>query len=75
MREGRHLHYTPQLTMTPHRIKILSLAAEGLNQHEIGERLCISPQTVKNNLCVIHEILQAQNTAHAIYIACKRGLI
>lgn len=73
--EARHIHFVAQNTMTARRIQVLKLAGEGMNHKEIAERIFVTPSTVKNTLCDIHKILESRNTAHAVFIACKRGLI
>ena len=54
---------------------VLSLAAAGLTNQEIGRRLAITHSTVREHLLAIRRSLRALNTTHAVAIAVSRQLI
>lgn len=49
--------------------EILSLVAEGLSNKEIGGRLFIAEQTIKNNICNIYEKLGVHDRSKLVKIA------
>jgi DNA-binding NarL/FixJ family response regulator len=51
--------------------QIIALVAEGCENREIGERLCISENTVKNHLARIYEKLKVSNRVQAA-LSCER---
>jgi DNA-binding NarL/FixJ family response regulator len=59
----------------PRTIQALALAAEGLTNGEIGEKLHVTEDTVKAHLRRIYRKLDARDRAHAVHIACHRGLL
>jgi two-component system response regulator DesR len=67
--------------LTPHQSVILRLAAEGLSNHSIAERLSVSPKTVRNHLYNIYarlDISSERGMNHrvdAINKARRLGLI
>ncbi len=61
--------------LSPRQLEILSLAAQGLLDREIAERLQITGSTVRQHLCKIHHRLKARNTTHAVAIALERHII
>jgi DNA-binding CsgD family transcriptional regulator len=56
-------------------LEVLTLAAEGLSNAEIGQALVVSPRTVGTHIEHILDKLQAPNRAAATAYALKRGLI
>jgi DNA-binding CsgD family transcriptional regulator len=58
--------------LAPRQITVLRLAAEGLTNSQIAERLGIGPESVKTHLHVAYQKLEARNRAHAVTLA--RGL-
>ena len=56
-------------------VEVLAVLAEGLTDSQIGERLYISRNTVKNHLHRCYVKLGAQNRTDAVRIARERGLI
>lgn len=60
------------LELSPRELETLSLIADGLTNHEIAERLCISLHTVKNHVHRILEKLQARNRTEAVALARKK---
>ncbi len=61
--------------LTPREIEVLSLAATGLQIHEIGRRLFVSRETVKSHLAHGYAKLGARNRADAVTRALQVGLI
>ena len=60
---------------TGRELQVLELAAEGLSNREIGQRLVLAENTVK---CVIKKLLArlgAASRAHAVAIGFRRGLL
>jgi DNA-binding CsgD family transcriptional regulator len=65
---GRH-------TPSGRDLDVLALAASGLRNREIGDRLGISEETVKSHIHGVLVKLPARNRTHAVAIAIRRGLI
>jgi DNA-binding CsgD family transcriptional regulator len=61
--------------LTARQLQILQLKAEGATRDDIGALLAISPHTVKTHLERIRIRLRARNTAHAVAIAVRTGLV
>jgi DNA-binding NarL/FixJ family response regulator len=74
-REREVEHYREQLTgLTPREEEILRLLATGESNREIGARLFISEQTVKNHVASIFRKLQVNDRTKAALLALKLGL-
>lgn len=56
-------------------MQCLYLVAGGLTAKEIGERLGLAEGTVKNHLLRLYHTLGAHDRAHAVALACRRGLL
>jgi two-component system nitrate/nitrite response regulator NarL len=63
----------PQLSPREH--EVLVLIAEGLSAPAVGERLHVSPATVKTHLKTLYEKLGVSDRAAAVAEAMRRGLI
>jgi DNA-binding NarL/FixJ family response regulator len=61
--------------LTPRESGILKLVAQGLPNHEIGEKLFISEGTVKVHLHNIYEKLQVNNRVALLRYAQEKGLL
>ncbi len=61
-------------TLTPREEEILKLLATGDSNREIGRRLFISEQTVKNHVASIFRKLQVNDRTKAALLAVKLGL-
>jgi len=61
--------------LTPRQREAITLVREGLSNEEIGKRMGISGQTVKNILTGALQKLDAMNRAHAVVQAIRRGEI
>ncbi len=65
----------PFFLLSARQRQILALAALGLTDREIAQRLARSPRTVRHHLAAARELLGAVNTTHAVAIALVAGLI
>ena len=61
--------------LTSREEEILGLIREGLSNKEIADRLCITPNTVKNHVRNILEKLQIHSRMEAVMIAVRQKLI
>jgi DNA-binding NarL/FixJ family response regulator len=61
--------------LSSREIEVLKLAADGLNNAQIGARLFISPKTVKTHLQNIYEKLDARSRTEAAMKAKETGLL
>jgi NarL family two-component system response regulator LiaR len=74
-REREEERYREQLAgLTPREEEILRLLATGESNREIGKRLFISEQTVKNHVASIFRKLQVNDRTKAALLAVKLGL-
>ncbi len=62
-------------TLTTREREVLHLAAEGLGNPAIGERLGISPRTAETHRTHLMEKLGLRNTADLVVYALHRGLV
>lgn len=61
--------------LSEREIEVLRLVAQGFVPDEIGERLFISPHTVRTHIRHIYEKLHVSRRGHAIFEAQRRGYI
>jgi len=61
--------------LTPKEVQILTHIAEGNSNKQIAMIVAISEQTIKNHVSAILRKLNANDRAHAVFIAVSRGLI
>jgi DNA-binding CsgD family transcriptional regulator len=61
--------------LTPRQREILTLAADGLSDTEIGQRLWLTTAGTKKHLHRIYVTLGATNRAHAVATALRTGII
>ncbi len=61
--------------LTEREMAVLRLMATGASNQEIGERLCISINTVKSHIRNILDKLQLENRTQAASYAMNRGLV
>lgn len=74
-REREEERYREQLAdLTPREEETLRLLATGESNREIGKRLFISEQTVKNHVASIFRKLQVNDRTKAALLAVKLGL-
>ena len=67
--------YDTSFNLTSTEIQILQLAAEGMDNVEIANKLFISRHTVKAHLTSAYRKLNASNRANAVYVAMKQQYI
>jgi DNA-binding NarL/FixJ family response regulator len=60
--------------LTPRETEVLAHVADGLSQEEIGNRLSISPETVRTHVRKACERLNARTRTHAVATALRLGL-
>jgi DNA-binding CsgD family transcriptional regulator len=68
-------HGTAQLMLSARQLEVLALVARGLSTDGIAGELFVSSNTVRTHVRNILFVLDAQNRAHAVAIACATGLI
>ena len=61
--------------LTDRQLDVLGLLARGLTEHHVGQLLGIGEETVKSHSKAARRNLGARNTAHAVAIALREGLI
>lgn len=61
--------------MTPRRIEVLVLAANGHSNAEIADLLFVSADTVARHLQKVYMVLGARDRAHAVALGVFRGFI
>lgn len=78
--KARAVSHPPSVPMPAHveplserEREILALVVQALDNETIGERLGVSPKTVKNNLTRIYEKLKVENRAQAIVLVQQLG--
>jgi DNA-binding NarL/FixJ family response regulator len=71
---GRLREHLPQSALSPREVEVLRLAAQGLSNKEIGERLGTAFGTVKIQIQNILDKLGASDRTHAVTIALERGI-
>ncbi|CAN5324647.1 response regulator transcription factor [soil metagenome] len=59
-------------TLSTREMEILNRIVDGLNYQQIGERLFISPHTVRKHVANIYDKLHVSNKASAIKIAIRK---
>ena len=65
----------PQETLTPHELRIVSMLADGDSYQEIGGRLGITVNTVRNYIRSIYDKLQVHTKSEAVSKALRGRLI
>jgi DNA-binding NarL/FixJ family response regulator len=81
---GRHLAaevatgialHAAEDALSPREAEVLTLAAGGNSNKQIGGRLGLSEDTIKGYMKVIYSKLGASDRTHAVTIAARRGMI
>jgi len=65
---------SPESDLTERELEVLRLIAQGLNNHEIAQRLTISEKTVKTHVSNILGKLHVEDRTQAAIYALKKGL-
>lgn len=71
-RSESHVH---AISLPELQLRILRLYAEGRSSIQVARALAVSEATMRRNLKEARDALGAENTANAIHIATKAGLI
>jgi DNA-binding NarL/FixJ family response regulator len=61
--------------LTPREREVLALVAHGLSNHEIAERMVLSPTTAKTHVSRAMSKLHARDRAQLVVIAFQSGLV
>jgi two-component system, NarL family, response regulator DegU len=62
-------------SLTPKELQVLKLICEGNTNKQIGDILGTSEQTIKNQVSSILRKLNANDRAHAVFIAAREGWV
>ncbi len=65
----------PYEQLTQRELEVLQLAADGLSNKEIAEKLVISEKTAKNHIANIFSKLHVNDRTQAILYALRKGLV
>lgn len=74
MREGHH-QFKDYIKLSAREVEILQEIADGHTQQEIGCRYIVTDSTMKSHLEHIRIKLDAKNTAHAVALGIRGGII
>ncbi|MDT0546218.1 MULTISPECIES: response regulator transcription factor [Streptomyces] len=73
---GSHLAPPERLAvLTAREREVMALAAEGMSNHEIAERLVVSPLTVRSHIHRAMTKLRARDRAQLVVVAYQSGLV
>lgn len=61
--------------LSAREIEVLALTADGMDSGEVGARLHLQPQTVRDHLKRVYAKLGARNAPHAVGVAFRRGIL
>ena len=65
LRDGQQSNGANLMSLSPQEHRVLALVADGLTNKEVGEKLRLSDNTVKNYLVTVFEKLQVKRRAQA----------
>jgi two-component system, NarL family, response regulator DevR len=65
LREGPHSSGASLMSLSPQERRVLALVADGLTNKEVGQKLGLSDNTVKNYLVTVFEKLQVKRRSQA----------
>jgi DNA-binding NarL/FixJ family response regulator len=65
----------PDQALTPHEMRIVGMLADGDSYHDVGDRLGITVNTVRNYIRSIYEKLQVHTKSEAVSKALRGRLI
>ena len=72
--QGPVTRAAPSLDLTPREHEVLVLLARGFDNADIGQRLFVSPSTVKHHVSRVLEKLGVENRLQAAAFAIRNGL-
>jgi DNA-binding NarL/FixJ family response regulator len=69
-------HRTPNGThVSEQQLRILRLAAGGMDNNEIAEALCLSRDSIRSHMSRLFQAMGARSRAHAVALGMARGWI
>lgn len=71
MKAKVNLDDTKESNLSEREMEILQGMVQGLDYKEVGDKLFISPHTVRNHIANIYQKLQVKNKAQAVSVAVK----
>lgn len=66
-------HLQEPTALTARELEIVNLIADGWNNRQIADQLCLSPHTVKNHVYNILKKLRVQRRFEAVKYASEQG--
>jgi NarL family two-component system response regulator LiaR len=66
---------SPEMELSDRELEVLRLAAKGLNNQDIADRLCISIRTVQGHINSMFRKLNVGSRTEAVFNGVKRGLL
>ena len=72
---GKRRQTLPYEDLTDREHQVFQLAADGLNNRDIADRLVISEKTVKNHIANIFSKLQVNDRTQAVLYGLRKGLV
>jgi NarL family two-component system response regulator LiaR len=72
---GRPVKAVPQESISAKGLEVLTMAARGLSNKEIGAALGVSEATVKSYFVDVFQKLNVRSRTEAVFVALKSGLI
>lgn len=61
--------------LNPQQVLVLSQIAQGRSDRQIAAAMWLSPHTVRTHRRLIRQHLQARNSAHAVAIGFRTGIL
>ncbi len=68
-------HASDAESLTDRELEVLRLAAQGLSNRDIAERLYVSPRTIQSHMANIFGKLQVGSRTEAVMVGLRRGWI
>jgi DNA-binding NarL/FixJ family response regulator len=60
---------------TKRQLQIIKLLAAGMTREQIGDRLYLSPNTVKTHVQRMLDVFKAKNSTNLVHLAHRKGWI
>lgn len=61
--------------LTPRRLEVAQLLADGYNMKEVADRMGIRYQTAKNHICTLNRDLNCSGQSHVVACLLRQGVI
>lgn len=65
----------PPMTLSERELEVLRLAAEGLSEPKIAERLFLSPHTIRSHMVNVYRKLHVRSRTEAVRVAVQQRLV